>query len=202
MKIEDILKIGRAPNPDNNTTIKQGKMATALIAPFLDVIGLSINTTIAWPAEASMIPVAGLDLPEDVPLYLHVQVNGAGRVVDFGVANWLRIVASAGLHDAIVMCLAVATPDWATPPEQGDKIQAHQEYVARVAALPGVTPPAVVPDQPVAAMPDWDNPREQGVLGSRRGDHSPIGTEYVSPAGVKWAKGQWLSPFETTWKRV
>ena len=216
MNLQDIIKLGTAPNPTNNTTIEEGKKMAAALAPFLAVDGVYINTTIPYPAEAAMIAAEELDLPADVRLFLHVQVRGAGRLVTFGVANWWRIVASVGLRDAVPMCLNVANPDWTIEPvidldieDNADRMQdlaqrtaKWQKLMADVAALPGPAV-AVVPDQPVPAMPDWDAPLDKGMLGSRDGDLSPMGTKYTSPAGVEWVKEiSSEDMFKNAWKRV
>jgi len=203
MTIAEIIKIGTAPNPAMNTTVNEGKRMCAALAPFMNVDGVYINTTVQWPAEAAMIPAEGLDIPAGTPLYLHVQVSGPNRTVTFGVANWWRIVAGAGMHDAVVACLDIANPDWHIAPSGQEDADKHAAMIALVEALPGVMPAEVEkPVPPAPAMPDWDNPRTEGVLGPRIGDLSPDGAMYTSPSGAVWEKKRWLSMFEWTWKRI
>lgn len=192
MTLDQLLRDGAAPNPTNNTTIAAAQNLTAFLDDLFPVEAIVVNTTTSYPIEAAMVPVRDFEVPADAKLLFQLQVSDGGRDVYIGVANIQAVRRNQGDQQAAIICLEQIVPGWKDQPE----------LAAKVAALLPYVPPVEVIGQPVAAMPDWDNARDAGILGSRVGDHSPDGTKYTSPAGAVWQKGQWLIPFETTWKRV
>lgn len=186
-----------APNSDNNTTMKQAEKAAEMLMPFVDVADVVCNPTTIWPMEVENIDIDTLrewGVPEDQPLFMHVQVvTKSGRVIEIGVANWLKVVQNTSMYEAVVMVLNLVDPDWKDSP--------NGDFVAKVEALPRFADHVVPDANKTPAMPDWNNPKADGVLGSRIGDFSKEGTEYKSPEGIVWVKGLWLSMTEHTWKR-
>lgn len=180
-----------AVNPEQCALVSQGQMMVNLLDPFFEEInGVFINTT-SPSTEAKLVNVKDITIPPGTKLYIHVQVEGVGRPVEFGVANWLRIFKNAGYHDAVVMCLDVANPAWMQDKELAD----------RVAMLPGPIPDLVVPPPVTPAEPDWTKPRENNCFAVRVGDHSVNGTLYEGGPVGTWIKGYWNSITESVWKR-
>ena len=195
MTRDEILAIGAAPNPQQNATMPEARAMEAHFRPLVAVRGIVVNTRSNWPVETALVPIeviAPLADTDELMLLLEVTAAG-GRVVPLSVATWHGTVTRWGPRQATKVFLDAVEPEW----------RLDLDLLAKVMELSDTLPttPAIV-GQPVAAMPDWDNPRTEGILGSRVGDHSKVGTVYTSPAGVKWEKGQWLSMFETAWKRV
>jgi hypothetical protein len=193
MTPEQILELGSAPNPMQNTTLKKARALFNILAGLIPLRAIVINLTVNWPAEAAMVPTDGLEIPEDAPLYLHIAAAPADRALYFGAANLLRIIETQGQQAMARMALDVAMPGW----------EMDAERLALVAALPGLPPPVTsFVDPPAAAVPDWEHPFAEGHLANRVGDTSPNGTKYTAPSGAIWEKGFWISPFTATWKKV
>lgn len=192
MTLDQLLRDGAAPNPTQNCTITEARNLSVFLGDLFPIHRIVINTTTTYPIEAKMEPAINYEIPADARLFFQLQVAADDAASFIGVANIQRVRREQGDQQAAVICINQIVPGWSDVPE----------LAAKVAALLPYVPPVEVIGQPVAAMPDWDNARDEGVLGSRVGDHSPDGTKYTSPAGAVWQKGQWLSPFETTWKRV
>ncbi len=188
MNLSELLRDGAAPNPTNNCTLAAARNLSVFLGDLVPVVQIVVNTTTAYPIDAQMVPASEFDIPADAELFFALQIGYAY----IGVANIQAVRRNQGDQQAAEIVLNQVVPGWKDQPELAAKV---------ADLLPYVPAPEVI-GQPVAAMPDWDNPRTEGVLGVRQGDHSRSGTMYRSPSGVLWTKGEWLSPFETTWKRT
>jgi len=186
MTTQEIIEVGAAPNKQENSTIAEAWLMVKQLSGFAETVGIIVNTRRAGPANASYVPLVEID-PEpgaDVLLNYAIQVQAAGRIIEFGVSVWHGTVLRWGQQDATSWVLDVVNPAW----------KDDHALAAKVAVLPGPLPaPIVVVDPahlpPTPAMPDWDNPIGVGRLAVRPGDASPFNaTSYTSPSGVKWDK--------------
>ncbi len=195
MTLSQVLILGSAPNPAENSTMLDARAMGAHLGVFATVIGKVINTTEQRPAGSALVPVHSVEpaIPDDAELNYHLLLQAPGREIPFNVSIWHGTVSRWGPRKATTWVLDVLNPAW----------RDDGALLAKVNELAEVAPTVVAPElPPVPAMPDWDNPLKAGTLGSRTGDHSKIGTEYVSPAGVKWVKGiSEDSMFMNVWRR-
>lgn len=118
MNLQTILTVGAAPNTDLNTTVasalKMKEYFTKLLAGTAAMVGsVLINTTIATPEEAHLIPIQTVpDLPIDAKLYLHLEVfsPALGDQTKWSVVSWERAVRFRGLDMATRDYLAMVLP--------------------------------------------------------------------------------------------
>ena len=201
MTPQEIIKLGTAPNQQENSTLVEARLMVAQLTGYVDVVGVIVNTMRFGPANASYVPLAEI-APEpdaDVLLNYAIQVQAAGRIIEFGVSVWHGTVLRWGQQNATSWVLDVVNATW----------KDDHALAEKVAALPGPLPAPVVvtPDQPVhpltAACPDWvAKPVGVGWWAVRVGDNSPRGTEYTDPlSGVTWVKRSEDGPFgQSNWR--
>jgi len=197
MTLSQILILGAAPNPVQNATLPEARAMGAHLGAFAAVLGKVIYTAENHPSLGALVPVDSVEppIPDDAELNYHLMLQAPGREIPFSVAIWHGTVSRWGPRKATAWILDVLNPEW----REDGALLAKVDELADVAPVPAV----ITPDQPVAAMPDWDEPLDKGMLGSRDGDTSKMGTRYTSPAGVVWEKC--ISPdsmFRNAWKRV